>query len=533
MRIRPVTNALPQQRPSRRRWLRLALGLFLVIVPFVAYYEFDKLRAERAWQEACAEADRLDPGWRWDDLMAARPIPADSRTAAARVHEFARTIPQRQSGLQLYPDWESVVRPEDIPPIAVPDPEPHLDEDELADYRRRISEFRRRKYAETLQKSFAELQPERQLRPEQVAALRAVLATAAEALPLADGLEALPPGRMRTDTTSPIMFRSSLAHTNDSRAVGLWLRLRAILAAQDGRPDEALGDCHRILVAASVADTEPSAIAGICRFSLRVYGVGAVERVLAQGEPSPHSLVKLQQALETESTNLVLVNLFRGERAMFEDFVRCVEAGCFSRDEADRYCAGPRFSVTNNQTIDGWLNRLRGGTWTKWRAAVHLQYLTLLVETAKRLPNDLLRQSAEVAAAEARNASQGVPGLMIDVTKVASYDRRSQALVSSAAAALATERFRREAGRWPHSLTELVPTYLTVAPTDPFDGQPLRYRRWADGLVIYSIGANGIDDGGQVSPTTEPLGSPDVGVRLWDVAKRRQPPPAVLVAPHH
>ena len=37
-------------------------------------------------------------------------------------------------------------------------------------------------------------------------------------------------------------------------------------------------------------------------------------------------------------------------------------------------------------------------------------------------------------------------------------------------------------------------------PTDPFDGAPLRYRRFAKGYVIYSIGSDGHDDGGREKP---------------------------------
>ena len=52
-------------------------------------------------------------------------------------------------------------------------------------------------------------------------------------------------------------------------------------------------------------------------------------------------------------------------------------------------------------------------------------------------------------------------------------------------------------GRLPGPLDELAPRYLEAVPADPFDGRPLRYKRLENGYVIYSIGSNGIDDGGQ------------------------------------
>jgi len=45
-------------------------------------------------------------------------------------------------------------------------------------------------------------------------------------------------------------------------------------------------------------------------------------------------------------------------------------------------------------------------------------------------------------------------------------------------------------------LTALTPVYLTATPLDPFDGQPLRYRKQGDGYVLYSIGSDLNDDSG-------------------------------------
>ena len=66
--------------------------------------------------------------------------------------------------------------------------------------------------------------------------------------------------------------------------------------------------------------------------------------------------------------------------------------------------------------------------------------------------------------------------------------------------ALAVERFRLAHGRLPENLNELVPKFLSTVPVDPFDGQALRYHRLAKGYVIYSVGADGHDDGGREKP---------------------------------
>ena len=72
-------------------------------------------------------------------------------------------------------------------------------------------------------------------------------------------------------------------------------------------------------------------------------------------------------------------------------------------------------------------------------------------------------------------------------------DARLAALHTS----LAVESYRlAHSGKIPAGLPELVPDFLPAVPRDPFDGQPLRFKTLPRGYVIYSIGADGVDDGG-------------------------------------
>jgi hypothetical protein len=65
---------------------------------------------------------------------------------------------------------------------------------------------------------------------------------------------------------------------------------------------------------------------------------------------------------------------------------------------------------------------------------------------------------------------------------------------------------------------------LAAVPLDPFDGEPLRYRRFEDGIVIYSTSSDGVDNNGNLDREHPDQPGVDVGCRLWNVAKRRQPP---------
>ncbi|HJT33072.1 MAG TPA: hypothetical protein VJ783_13605 [Pirellulales bacterium] len=62
--------------------------------------------------------------------------------------------------------------------------------------------------------------------------------------------------------------------------------------------------------------------------------------------------------------------------------------------------------------------------------------------------------------------------------------------------ALAALLYRRETGRPPGQLQDLVPDYMPTVPLDPFDGGPLRFRADGQRFVVYSIGPDCADDGG-------------------------------------
>jgi len=68
-----------------------------------------------------------------------------------------------------------------------------------------------------------------------------------------------------------------------------------------------------------------------------------------------------------------------------------------------------------------------------------------------------------------------------------------------AATALAIRLYEVDHGHRPRALSELVPDYISAIPSDPFspDGAPIGYRPDADPPVLYSVGDDGVDDGGE------------------------------------
>lgn len=65
------------------------------------------------------------------------------------------------------------------------------------------------------------------------------------------------------------------------------------------------------------------------------------------------------------------------------------------------------------------------------------------------------------------------------------------------AAELALRCYRSEHGNVPARLDDLVTNYLSKVPEDPFTGQPLIYKPQGTYGLLYSVGPDGVDDGGR------------------------------------
>lgn len=91
---------------------------------------------------------------------------------------------------------------------------------------------------------------------------------------------------------------------------------------------------------------------------------------------------------------------------------------------------------------------------------------------------------------------------------------RAHVSTDLAKTACAIERHRLAHGELPTTLADLVPTFLKEVPRDLIRGQPLVYRRLEDqSFLLYSLGWNGVDNGGQ--PATDPDAPPDVIAGDW------------------
>jgi hypothetical protein len=157
--------------------------------------------------------------------------------------------------------------------------------------------------------------------------------------------------------------------------------------------------------------------------------------------------------------------------------------------------------------------------------------LTLLTEAV-----EIAKQPTDEQADGFQNLDRNVKALpqnsgtifvvlaMPAVFKIANACQRSRADLRCAIAALAVERYRLVHGHWPETLEQLIPKFLAEVSVDPYDRKPLRFKRLDDGVLIYSLGPDQEDDGGKIDRKKYSTPGSDLGFRLWNVDRRRQPP---------
>jgi len=83
--------------------------------------------------------------------------------------------------------------------------------------------------------------------------------------------------------------------------------------------------------------------------------------------------------------------------------------------------------------------------------------------------------------------------------KVSEVAYRNKVGVEAFVATVAILRYKQEHGNYPENLSELLEAgLLKELPMDPFSNEPVVYRKMDDDFMLYSVGLNFEDDGGQV-----------------------------------
>ena len=458
---------------DRRWWLiALALAALLIGVPLGAF-EYMKHATNQDWIAAEAETDLLDPRWRLLDIEADREvIPAGENSA---LHIIAMTGAARDFAVSRAPNYDLLF--DNLPPTA-------------------------------------------QLNEQQEELIRRELAKIAKPLDEARRLKDLPKGRFPITYTDDF-FSTVIPNQQNARAIAEWLQHDAYLLAHQKEFDRAVESCRALMNAGQAMGDEPLLISVLIRIALDSMAIRTLERVLAQGQASEGQLRLMQALLDREiGTNHFLQGL-RGERAGSRRLCETLRDGKVKMSEV---VGSEKLGTAMDRDFDEWLVDTIPYFITRFFPE-YLRHMNRGIEIAK-LPIHAREPEIMAWEAEAKDTENALIKLLTPaLKKIHQADCRSQAMLRSAFVAMACERYRlrHKDGAWPASLNDLVKEKLLDAiPADPMDNQPIRYRHTKDGIVVYSIGFDRIDNQGNIDRNRFPEDGVDIGFRLWNVDQRRQ-----------
>lgn len=503
-----TTSTPPISAPTRRGpriWLRLLILLVLVIAAPFLFYLFDRFWVEWALRAAWAEADRTDPGWRYEELQAKREVIPDDENGALQVLKALQHLPK---GGYL-PRWKKI------------EPEGEWSRDELARWR---SDFENALYDQP---------PNTSLNAQQILGLAGEVEDWKAAI---DELHRLVPyskGRYPPTGTKAFPFPSEISA---SRSLVYLLGWEVRIQAHRQKWHSSVAACRAAFTLTRCIGDEPTTAAELVRISHASIAPAYVETLLAQGRPPAELLVALQQDVRFEAEQSHFFWCARADRSDLHRMFRQIAAGELSREELESAKNLARMIMTPRNGNDwlnapaekNWFSRLREQfgldmDWKRWETEA-MQSSNAWVAIAKLPMRD------QFAAYKIQRGQSTEQRSFSTAHGLARASFRVIAKLRTTEAALALERYRQDLGRWPDKLDELAPRYLDKVPIDFFTGQQLRYRQLADGVAVYSVGLDEQDNGGKFQflaneiPGGELQTGLDIGIRLWDPDKRRAPP---------
>jgi hypothetical protein len=421
-------------RWGRRIFLAAVALVVLAVLSMVGLYFYQRHRGERALQAAMAEADRDDPGWRLEDIEAQRSKVPPGDNAAIPLLKAAESIPDA---------WAIDVPPaiESLPPTTA------LDAGETEQLRKILKKY------------------------------EGVVPITHQALARKQGWIAI--------QWTPDYISTALPALQRLGNLGGYLRAHADWCSKEGDFDNAWLSGLAILAIARAVGEQPGAISQIVRLNLRLQAIASLERTLALVPKSlPAKLLEeAQRQLADEAAKPATMPLLRGERAGLHLLLTNLEAGVVDRELEE--------SVLREDYSSDLSYALLTGNSYKHDHAWLLDFFNKAVAIARLPPSEQLSRFQQLEDT-LRKGPALAKMLMPALVNLVERDLTTRARLDCATAAIAVERFRLARGSWPNSLEEVVAAkLLDRVPVDVFDGKPLRYRKTANGVVVYSVGPDG------------------------------------------
>jgi len=354
--------------------------------------------------------------------------------------------------------------------------------------------------------------------PSRIAASRRFLEKYRELFAELEALRDKPTGRfeIRYDKSNPL--KTLLPHLSGLRTKSKLARLDGILHLVDNRPERAVGDFELQCRIAGTLFDEPTLISRLVQIAIEFQACQTVEDIFRVGQVDDKTLAGITDELTALKNSGTMRWALLGERAFFIQTCDALADGRLALPDVETTIVSREGDVPlrSLQRVPLFLvrsNQLRGAEMHTW-----------LIDAAD--DPDKMRAAAARIDAEISKLSWTqmlVKILMPSLSRSVVLNTKITAQLECTLAGLAAERFRLATGQLPKSLEELVPQYLPGIPNDPFDGKSLRFTTTADGIVIYSIDENQVDDGGDVPqrlPMKDRKRVLDLGFQLFRLDRR-------------
>ncbi|MCM8769503.1 MAG: hypothetical protein NC911_07550 [Candidatus Omnitrophica bacterium] len=299
-----------------------------------------------------------------------------------------------------------------------------------------------------------------------------------------------------------------LPHLNEMRSLVRLVAARMTAYDYRGKPVKSLENSLVGLKLSQAFSREPLLVTSLVRMAMDEVILNRLEECWIS---APQELIRSLQNLigEKRKENLIYQGLL-GERVLYglKEIER--QAICSPREGARNPGIEAIFPnpLTPEEARNFW----------KRQQLIYFRFMSLCLEMAKN-PYWIIRDKLNQTFSEINN----LPDLKGVITKQllsplkraflteASYKAR----LGLASLALACCLYRLKSGNYPLSLEELAPEFFSELPLDPFTGQKYHYRVTELGFLIYSVGQDGQDDGGQKGKP----GQEEKGDIVWEVRR--------------
>ena len=476
----PIPAPIPPKRKPRRFW-RWAKRVVLLLVGalLIGFGEMKWTRhfGQKKLEAMTAKLDTDDPSWRFEDILAAHnaKVSPDESNSAMRIVGIVKGFPKFEPHHTV---WQ---RTSELDDGRLPNELPDLEK-------------------------WKELDIDYPAHEPGLVELRKWNA-------------ATPQGRFKIEYSGEYPFNIRFGNCQEVRNALTYLAWDSLRFAYAGQGDRALASAMAGLHLVRSVDSEPFTFPYLNRIGAVNQAIKAVENALAWCPiTSDQQLAAMQELVRQESVGFSIRSFLRGERAYILKGFELADSGELDLEQF----LDLRNSSTSERLGFRYLRQFLPAN----SANVIERFDELLLKLD--LPPGEKMQAFKVGERLGIDREKMFARMVFTpIVILAKSEIQHQARCLCAAAGIACERYRLKHNKWPSQLGDLAEWVDPKELVDPFDGKPLRLKTLDDGVVVYSVGKDGVDHEGDVISRFKDFDdTKDVGFRLWSVDRRRVPPMA-------